>query len=108
MGERRCVTIDVETGEWLPESSSIRGDEGVRIACSVLPGMPEELMKEFYRQVMENEIQSGYESVVVFSKTEVVSINNDLIPLAVWAIGPRQSGAQRVIDQARRLIEQQL
>lgn len=45
---RRVVILDVETGAWLPGSSSISGADGARLAASVLPGMPEELIAAAY------------------------------------------------------------
>lgn len=45
---RRIVIIDVENGQWLLGSSPISGDEGARIASSVLPGTTTAYLAAFY------------------------------------------------------------
>lgn len=42
----RVVTLDVETGQWLPGSASITQEEGVRLAASLLPGTPIEAVRK--------------------------------------------------------------
>jgi hypothetical protein len=50
---RRTLTLDIDTGEWIGDAT-IQGEDGVRLAASVLPGMPQEQIAAAY-EVWMNE-----------------------------------------------------
>lgn len=52
-GSRRTLTLDIDTGEWLTPGASIQGEDGARLASSVLPGMPPEVIEAAYAAWME-------------------------------------------------------
>jgi hypothetical protein len=51
----RVVILEVETGAWLPGSSPIVGAEGVRLAASLLPGLPEVVIDKTYSDYMNDD-----------------------------------------------------
>lgn len=55
---RRTITIDIETGAWVG-NAYLQGEEGARVAASVLPGMPIEEIKRAYGLWMEADPAPG-------------------------------------------------
>lgn len=51
---RRTITIDIDSGEWI-HPTSISGMDGARIASSVMPGWPEELIHAAYGAHLESD-----------------------------------------------------
>lgn len=52
--QHRTITIDIETGEWI-SGGPITGEEGARIAASVLPGMPPEEIDRAYSEWLNDD-----------------------------------------------------
>lgn len=52
---RRVIILDVESGQWLPGSSGIQGDDGARLAATLLPGMPADQLARIYGAWMDND-----------------------------------------------------
>lgn len=46
------------------------------------------------------------EITITFSAGEIVSMHNDLLHPAQNAIGPRQTGAAKIVTEARRLVDE--
>lgn len=51
--DRRTITIDLDTGDWV-SGGPITGEEGARVAASVLPGMPAEEVDRAYSAWLSN------------------------------------------------------
>jgi len=57
--KRRVIILDVETGDWLPGSGYIKGEEGARLAASLLPGMPPQVIEDAYSRWMTDDYPAG-------------------------------------------------
>jgi len=54
MPAQRTITLDIDTGHWVSHTP-ITGDEGNRLAASLLPGISPEQIHEFYSRIMAEE-----------------------------------------------------
>lgn len=56
----RTITIDLDTGKWLDPKPQITPTEGARVASSVLPGWPSDLIDEAYSDWLSEEPEISY------------------------------------------------
>lgn len=78
--QRRVITIDLETGTWVHPLPTITGDEGARIAASVLPGWPAEEIAKAYAAYMEDDKPDNFMLTLCGSDHKPVQHRDGKVP----------------------------